>query len=69
MARSEPMLDESYMRRIARLADTHPDRAAIIFASISGDEQTISWDALERWTNQIARMMAGPQAPSAARWS
>ena len=66
MARSEPMLDESYMRRIARLADTHPDRAAIIFASISGDEQTISWDALERWTNQIAHLMAERNVTSGA---
>ena len=66
MAPSEPMLDESYMRRIARLADTHPDRAAIIFASISGDEQTISWGALERWTNQIARMMADRGVTSGA---
>ncbi len=54
----EPTLDESYMCRIARLADAHPDRAAIIFAAISGNEQTISWDALERWTNQIGRLMA-----------
>ncbi len=58
MATSEPKLDETYMRRIARLADTHPDRAAIVFASISGEEQTISWAALEGWTNQIARLMA-----------
>jgi bile acid-coenzyme A ligase len=58
MATSEPKLDESYMCRIARLADEHPDRAAIIFAPISGEERTISWASLERWTNQIARLMA-----------
>ncbi len=58
MVHSEPMQDESYMRRIARLAATHPDRAAIIFAAISGEERTISWEALERWTNQIARLLA-----------
>lgn len=58
MSTSEPQLNESYMRRLARLASTHPDRAAIIFAPISGDEQTISWDTLEQWTNQIARLMA-----------
>lgn len=58
MSLSDPQLNESYMRRLARLAATHPNRAAIIFAPISGNEQTISWDMLERWTNQIARLMA-----------
>ena len=58
MAHNEPNLDESYMSRMARLAHAHPDRAAIIFAPIAGDERTISWGVLERWTNQIARLMA-----------
>ncbi len=57
MSSAELKLDESYTRRIARLAGMHPDRAAIVFASISGEEQTISWSALERWTNQVARLM------------
>ena len=59
MVDSEPTVDEnSFMRRIARLAEAHPDRAAIVFAAISGEEQTISWSALERQTNQIARLLA-----------
>ena len=69
MAPSEPTVDEnSFMRRIARLAEAHPDRAAIVFASISGEEQTISWAALERQTNQIARLLAD-RGVSATPWS
>ena len=59
MADSEPVPnDESFMRRIARLAGEHPERAAIIFAALSGGEQTLSWATLERQTNQIARLLA-----------
>ncbi len=58
MADSEPRLDESYMSRIARLAHEHPDRDAIVFAPISGEERSVSWSALEDWTNQIARLLA-----------
>ncbi|HEX3721643.1 MAG TPA: AMP-binding protein [Nitrolancea sp.] len=59
MTDAEPTVDEnSFMRRIAQLAEAHPDREAIVFAAISGEEQTISWAALERQTNQIARLLA-----------
>ncbi|HEX7104058.1 MAG TPA: AMP-binding protein [Nitrolancea sp.] len=59
VAPSEPVVDDnSFMRRVARLAEVHPERAAIIFVALSGDEQTISWAALERQTNQIARLLA-----------
>ncbi len=58
MADSESRLDESYMSRIARLASEHPDRAAIIFAPITGEERTTSWLSLESWTNQLARLLA-----------
>src|SRR5690242_4938989 len=59
MVPSEPVVDEnSFMRRIARLAAAHPDRAAIIFAALSGEVQTVSWAALERQTNQIARLLS-----------
>jgi len=48
----------SYMTRMAGLAAGHPDRPAIVFAPIVGEEQSISWDALERRTNRLARLLA-----------
>jgi bile acid-coenzyme A ligase len=48
----------SYGGRLTQLAEAHPNKTAIIFVTQSGDEQTISWAALERRANQTARLLA-----------
>lgn len=50
--------DTSFTRRLARLADAHPDRPALVFAPISGAEREMSWAELERGTNRLARLLA-----------
>ncbi|HEU5423990.1 MAG TPA: AMP-binding protein [Nitrolancea sp.] len=50
--------DTSLTRRLAELAAEHPDKPAIIFAPLAGDERAVSWAELERESNQIARLLA-----------
>jgi bile acid-coenzyme A ligase len=40
------------------LADAHPERPAIIFLPRDGDERRVSWRALERASNRLARLLA-----------
>jgi bile acid-coenzyme A ligase len=40
------------------LAEEHPDRDAIIFIPVEGDEDRVSWRRLDRRSNQIARLLA-----------
>lgn len=48
----------SFGRRMAMLADEHPERAAIIFVPQAGGERRISWRELDRASNQLARRLA-----------
>jgi bile acid-coenzyme A ligase len=48
----------SFGRRLAALADEHPDQPAIIFRPRSGGERRLSWRELEVQTNQVARLLA-----------
>jgi bile acid-coenzyme A ligase len=47
----------SFGRRLAELADEHPDRPALIFAPWSGPERRISWRELEQASNRVARAL------------
>jgi bile acid-coenzyme A ligase len=44
--------------RVAELAGLHPDKPAVIFIPIDGEDQVLSWRALDRKSNQIARLLA-----------
>ena len=48
----------SYGRRLAMLAEQHPDDTAVVFAAEDGSESTISWRELEARSNQVARFFA-----------
>lgn len=61
MAMSTPAL-MSFGRRLALLADLHPDQPAIIFVRRDGQERRLSWRALERASNQLARLLAAQGA-------
>ena len=52
---SEPV---SFGRRLSMLAEEHPDRDAIIFIPVEGDDERVSWGTLDRRSNQIARLLA-----------
>lgn len=52
---TEPLV--SYGRRISELADRHPDRPVIIFATEDGQERTLTWGDLDRQSNQVARLL------------
>ena len=52
----------SFGRRLGMLADAHPDQTAIIFVRSEGEEQRLSWRALERASNQLARLLAAQGA-------
>ena len=54
-ATNEPI---SFGRRLTLLAAAHPDAPAIIYAPQEGDEQTVTWRALDRASNRIARLLA-----------
>ncbi|MEI2618823.1 MAG: AMP-binding protein [Thermomicrobiales bacterium] len=49
----------TFGRRVAELAEEHPDKPALIFAATSGDEQIVTWAEYDRATNQLARLLAG----------
>jgi bile acid-coenzyme A ligase len=40
------------------LAERHPDRTAILHAALDGSERVVTWDELERRSNQVARLFA-----------
>jgi bile acid-coenzyme A ligase len=48
----------SFGRRIADLAQAHPDAVAIIFSRQDGTEDALDWRALDRWANRAARLLA-----------
>ncbi len=47
----------SFGRRVATLADEHPDKPAIIFLPQHGEERTVTWRQFDRTTNRIARLL------------
>lgn len=51
---SQPLI--SYGRRITLLADEHPDKPAVIFVTVHGDERTVTWRELDSLSNQMARL-------------
>ena len=50
--------DITFGRRVAALADEHPEKPAIIFLPQVGEERTITWRTFDRTTNRIARLLA-----------
>ena len=42
---------------IGMLADERPDDPALIFAPHQGEDRTYSWRVLDRWSNQLARLL------------
>lgn len=48
----------SFGQRIAMLAEEHPDQDAIIFIPLVGEEERVSWERLDRRSNQLARLLA-----------
>lgn len=47
----------SYGKRLAMLAEEHPDRNAVVFVAQDGRETHLTWLELERYTNQLARLL------------
>lgn len=47
----------SFGRRIAELAEEHPDQTALTFLSSDGREELVDWATLDRRANQIARRL------------
>jgi bile acid-coenzyme A ligase len=47
----------SFGRRLAMLADEHPERAAIIFVPEEGEEWRLTWRELDRASNRLARLL------------
>lgn len=54
----------SFGRRIAELAEAHPDKTALVFLASDGREELVDWRTLDRRANQMARRLgdagAGP---------
>lgn len=48
----------SFGRRVSMLAEEHPEKDAIIFLPLDGDEERVSWRRLDRRSNQLARLLA-----------
>lgn len=48
----------TFGRRVAELAEEHPDKPAIIFLPQQGAERTVTWREMDRATNRIARLLA-----------
>jgi bile acid-coenzyme A ligase len=44
----------SYGRRLTQLAEAHPDATAVVFAAEDGTERLITWQELDRRSNQVA---------------
>ena len=49
--------EPTFGRRVAELAELHPEKPAIIFLPIDGDELTLTWNQLDRQSNQYARLL------------
>lgn len=47
----------SFGRRLAKLASTNPEKAAVVYVSQSGHHREISWRTLERTSNQAAHLL------------
>ncbi|MCC6718323.1 MAG: AMP-binding protein [Acetobacteraceae bacterium] len=48
----------SFGRRLTELAEARPDATVITLARQDGSEDTLSYAALERWSNRVARLLA-----------
>ena len=48
----------TFGRRVTELAAQHPDKPAVIFLPIEGDERRLSWRQLDQQSNQYARVLA-----------
>lgn len=48
----------SYGKRLSDLAETQPDGTALVFITVKGDEQQISWRELDERSNRVARSLA-----------
>jgi len=48
----------SFGRRITMLAEKHPERVAIVYATADGGEHEVTWRELEARSNQTARLLA-----------
>ncbi|HEX5109214.1 MAG TPA: class I adenylate-forming enzyme family protein, partial [Vicinamibacterales bacterium] len=62
VASREPAVDPpqpvSWGKRLSDLAAEHPDKPAIIFVPVAGEHQTLTWEALDHWSNRLARRLA-----------
>ncbi len=47
----------TFGRRVAALAEEHPEKSAIIFLPHEGAERTVTWREFDRTTNRIARLL------------
>jgi bile acid-coenzyme A ligase len=57
----------SFGRRLTMLAEEHPERDAIIFIPVEGEESRVSWGHLDRRSNQLARLLAGRGVDASSR--
>lgn len=48
----------TFGQRVGELATLHPDKAALIFLPIEGEERTLNWRTLDCQSNQFARLLA-----------
>lgn len=53
-----PATAVSFGRRVTDLATEHPDGIAVIFATLGGDDLTLTWGELDRASNRAARALA-----------
>ena len=53
-AQTQPV---SWGRRLSLLAAEHPDKPAVIFSPQQGDDQTLTWNELDLWSNRLARRL------------
>lgn len=51
-------LAPTFGKRVAELAEQHPDKPAIIFQPIEGDDLIVTWHEFDLRSNQLARMLA-----------
>ncbi|MGX9787786.1 class I adenylate-forming enzyme family protein [Mycobacterium sp. MMS18-G62] len=48
----------SYGKRLSDLAEMHPDATALVFITVTGDQQQVSWRELDQRSNRVARSLA-----------